>query len=116
MKLLILLLISLSLAACTSVDQQQLANDNQWYKIGKHDGQAGKLAQSQTQLTELGQISTSQYNDYQQGYSSGIDWYCNPIYNHKIRTLQEFYASICSRVPDSYKYFQHWGVGTGDNM
>ncbi|MCE2570436.1 DUF2799 domain-containing protein [Motilimonas eburnea] len=114
MKTLIPLLFGLSLTACSSVDQQQLADNNQWFKIGRDDGLAGKTAKDQTQLAQLGQLPSMGYNDYEKGYNTGLDRYCNPLYNPKLNSLQDYYASVCSQVPNSYKYFSYWGIG--DNI
>ena len=115
MKSYIPLLLVLSLTACSSVDQQQLADNNQWFKIGRDDGLAGKKAKDQTQLAQLGQLPAMGLNDYERGYNTGIDVYCSPTFNPKLNSLIAYYASICSQVAGSHKYLSYYGIGTGSN-
>lgn len=105
---------ALWLSACVTSPQQQtaqLAQAGEWQQIGYQDGVKGQESRSMSQLTQLGTVNFSQY---EQGYQAGIEAYCNPDLAYQIGLSGQDYLGVCNGLPEGKKFRLQWQRGWND--
>lgn len=95
------------LFACAASDMN-LAEQGDWKAIGLKDGERGLNQRSVQDLNELGEVDL---NEYEQGYSEGLEKYCNPNFAYQMGMSGNYYTGICDGTKDAQKFRMEWERG-----
>ncbi len=107
MKKLFVLAAVVSLAGCAA-STEQLAKDGNWYQIGYQDGVAGHTQRSYKEMSALGGVNQS---DYEQGYSEGVAEYCNADFAYQMGLSGQNYEGVCEGTEQAQKFRMEWQRG-----
>lgn len=99
------------LAACSS-SPEQLAQKGDWYQIGYQDGVSGHTQRSIKDLTRLGGVKQS---DYDQGYLEGVTVFCNPDFAYQIGLSGQYYEGVCEGTDDAQQFRMEWQRGWSEH-
>jgi len=107
MKNIMLVVVVAGLCGCAASDSE-LAKSGDWYQIGYQDGVIGHSQRSYKVLSELGDVQES---DYENGYSVGINEYCNPDFAYQIGVNGQYYEGVCEGTDNAQKFRMEWQRG-----
>ncbi len=110
-KLIVTALVSL-LVACAS-SPQQLAQQGDWQQIGYQDGISGHTSRSFKELSSLGSVKQS---DYDQGYLEGVTEYCNPDFAYQMGVSGQYYQGVCEGTDQAQKFRMEWQRGWNEHQ
>ncbi len=99
------------LAACSG-SPQQLAQKGDWHQIGYQDGVSGHTQRSLKELSRLGSVKQS---DYDQGYLEGVSEYCNPDFAYQIGLSGQYYEGVCEGTESAQRFRMEWQRGWNEH-
>ncbi|ODS12269.1 DUF2799 domain-containing protein [Vibrio scophthalmi] len=100
------------LAGCAS-SVEQLAKAGDWYQVGYQDGVSGNTERSFSDLAKLGEANQADYN---QGYLTGVEEYCNPNFAYQIGLSGQYYEGVCEGTEDAQEFRMEWQRGWNDQQ
>ncbi|EGU43547.1 hypothetical protein VII00023_03883 [Vibrio ichthyoenteri ATCC 700023] len=110
-KLVVVAMLTL-LAGCAS-SVEQLVQSGDWYQVGYQDGVSGNTQRSYSDLAKLGQANQA---DYDQGYLSGVEEYCNPDFAYQIGLSGQYYEGVCEGSEDAQQFRMEWQRGWSEHQ
>jgi hypothetical protein len=92
---------------CTSYDET-LAEKGDWYKMGYRDGVSGSHQRSYQTLSSL---SAFQQSNYDEGYTDGLNAFCNPNIAYQVGLSGQYYDGICDGTSNGNRFRMEWQRG-----
>ncbi|MGF1705585.1 DUF2799 domain-containing protein [Enterovibrio baiacu] len=116
-KKIALSLLVMTMVGCVSIDSaESLAAEGKWQAIGESDGVRGLPSRSLSDLAELARKAgvAANVNNYESGYASGVDKYCdvNNAYDIGLSGFQ--YLGVCANTPDGLRFQMEYQRGFED--
>ena len=104
-RLSVILLVGLT-GCSSSVEEMAQAGD--WYQIGYQDGVTGNHARSMRELTKMGNVNSA---DYDQGYLTGVNEFCNPDVAYQVGLSGQYYDGVCEGTEEAQRFRMEWQRG-----
>ncbi|OLQ87574.1 hypothetical protein BIY21_03535 [Vibrio ponticus] len=107
MKKRLSVLLLVGLVGCAS-SVEELAQAGDWYQVGYQDGVTGNTSRTMRELTKMGNVNIA---DYDQGYLTGVNEYCNPDFAYQIGLSGQYYEGVCEGTEDAQRFRMEWQRG-----
>ncbi len=107
MRELTFIIVATMLLGCVA-STEQLAQKGDWYTIGYQDGIRGNHQRSVSALAKLG---STKHGDYDQGYLTGIEEFCNPNHAYQMGLTGKYYDGVCEGTEEAQKFRMEWQRG-----
>ncbi|MGR6833925.1 DUF2799 domain-containing protein [Aliivibrio wodanis] len=106
MRTILIVMVSLFLAACSSTAPLTSTQDSDWGSYGLETGQKGWNVESKEQIVELldgKELKVSNYDAYVVGYKKGLKVYCGQD-AFELGTKGGVYTGVCDAMSKEFKY------------
>lgn len=106
MRITLIVMVSLFLAACSSTAPLTSTQDSDWGTYGLETGQKGWDFESKEQIVELldgKEFKASNYDAYVAGYQKGLQGYCEQD-AFELGTKGGVYTGVCDSINKEFKY------------
>ncbi|MEZ8148630.1 DUF2799 domain-containing protein [Enterovibrio norvegicus] len=117
-KSIALSLLVMTMVGCVSIDSaESLAAEGKWQAIGESDGVRGLPSRSLSDLAELAQkagVASANVGNYESGYMSGVDKYCDVNNAYDIGLSGFRYLGVCANAPDGLRFQMEYQRGFED--